>query len=183
MLTDLQRRKLTRYFRMYDMDDDGEIKARDFERIIENVRILHGLPSGSSAHAELRAGYMRRWEALRSSADADHDGGVDLGEWLTYFQSVLGHEERYEAEIVSVIRRLLGSFDLDEDGTLGPDEFCNFHGLYGQSAEVARQVFAGLDHDGDGLISHSELVDLAHEFFLGDNLEAPANHFYGPLGD
>jgi len=42
MLTDLQTKKLTRYFQVYDIDDDGAIEASDFERIVENVRVLHG---------------------------------------------------------------------------------------------------------------------------------------------
>ena len=36
MLTDLQTKKLTRYFEVYDIDDDGVIQASDFERIVEN---------------------------------------------------------------------------------------------------------------------------------------------------
>ena len=36
MLTDLQTKKLTRYFQVYDIDDDGAIEASDFERIVEN---------------------------------------------------------------------------------------------------------------------------------------------------
>ena len=54
MLSDLQRDKLTRYFRVYDINDDGRIRADDFQRVVENVRILHGLDDGSPAHRALR---------------------------------------------------------------------------------------------------------------------------------
>jgi Ca2+-binding EF-hand superfamily protein len=33
---------VTRYFQVYDADDDGQIDAGDFERVVENVRILRG---------------------------------------------------------------------------------------------------------------------------------------------
>jgi hypothetical protein len=42
MLTDLQAKKLTRYFQIYDINDDGRIESSDFERVIENVRVLRG---------------------------------------------------------------------------------------------------------------------------------------------
>ena len=87
MLTDLQTKKLTRYFQVYDIDDDGRIDGSDFERIVENVRILHGT-EGKGPDA-LRDAYMARWERLRESADVDGDQGVDIDEWLAYWQVTL----------------------------------------------------------------------------------------------
>ena len=49
MLSDLQEKKLTRYFQVYDIDDDGRIAASDFERVIDNVRILRGASESSPA--------------------------------------------------------------------------------------------------------------------------------------
>lgn len=182
MLTDLQRRKLTRYFRVYDIDDDGRIRAADFERVLENVRILHGLAPDSPAHRELREAYLRRWEALRTSADVDGDGGVDLDEWLDYWTRVLESDDRYEAEVATVVRRLFQLFDTDEDGVLGPREFADFFGIFGLSTDLARLTFRGLDADGDGVISHGEMETIGHEFYRGDDPEAPGNRLYGPLG-
>lgn len=182
MLTDLQRRKLTRYFRVYDIDDDGRIAAADFERVVENVRILHGLPADSPAHRELRDAYLTRWRALRDSADVDGDGGVDLEEWLGYWDEVLRSDDRYEAEVAAVVRRLFHLFDTDEDGVLGPQEFADFFGIYGLGLDLARTTFRGLDIDRDGTITRGELVEIGHEFYRGDDPDAPANRLYGPLG-
>ncbi len=182
MLSDLQHKKLTRYFRVYDVDDDGRIARPDFERVVENVRALHGADEQSSTHRRLRDGYLRRWESLRSSADANHDGGVDLSEWLAYWSDVLSDEDRYEAEVAAVTRTLFDIFDTDEDGALGPDEFCNFYGVYGLNSATARQVFAGLDADGDGIVSRQELEAMAHEFYRSDDPRAPGNRLFGPTG-
>ncbi len=84
MLSDLQTKKLTRYFEVYDVDDDGHIDAADFERMVENVRILRGESDHSKAYVDLRESYMGRWDALQASADVDDDGGVDIDEWLAY---------------------------------------------------------------------------------------------------
>lgn len=181
MLSDLQRDKLTRYFRVYDIDDDGRIGPQDFQRVVENVRILHGLADGSPAHEALRDGYLDRWESLRTAADADDDGGVDLGEWLTYWEGVVEDDDRYEREVGGITARMLDLFDTDEDGVLGPDEFCDFYGIYGLSAALARGVFIELDLNGDGAISRDELLEMSEQFYRGDAPDAPGNHFFGPI--
>jgi len=182
MLTDLQKKKLTRYFRVYDVDDNGTISLQDFERVAENVRALHGVDPLSPAHTGLRAGFMLRWNALATSADQDKDGRVDLDEWLSYWDGVLGDEARYEAEIATVTERLFEVFDTDEDGVLGADEFCNFYGVYGLKSALARQVFMDLDEDGDGRVTREELMAMAHQFYRGDDPDAPGNRLFGPTG-
>lgn len=180
MLSDLQRAKLTRYFRVYDINDDGRIQPDDFLRVVENVRILHGLDDGSPAHEGLRDGYLNRWEALRTAADADADGGVDLDEWLSYWEGVLENDARYEREVAAVTQRMLSLFDTDEDGVLGADEFCDFYGVFGLSAAMARDVFVELDANGDGEVSRDELLEMSEQFYRGDDPDAPGNRFFGP---
>ncbi|MCG6956955.1 MAG: hypothetical protein LJF04_13275 [Gemmatimonadetes bacterium] len=182
MLSDLQKKKLTRYFRVYDVDDDGCIALQDFERVVENVRMLHGLGENSPRHRALKEGYLHRWEALRKSADVDHDGGVDLDEWLGYWDEVLSDEARYEAEVAAVTDRLIDIFDDDGDGMLGADEFCNFYGVYGLKSTLARQVFMDLDLDGDGVVTRGELLEMAHQFYRSDDPAARGNQLFGPTG-
>jgi juvenile hormone diol kinase len=181
MLTELQQLKLTRYFRVYDVDDDGQIAWPDFERVAENVRALYSAGAKSETHRLIREGFSRRWDALRGSADTDHDGGVDLGEWLDYWAGVLADDTRYEAEVSAVTERLFELFDTDEDGVLEADEFCNFYGIYGLRSTQARQVFLDLDVDGDGRVTRDELIGMAHEFYRSDDPTAPGNRLFGPL--
>lgn len=180
MLTDLQKQKLTRYFRVYDVDDDGRIARPDFDRVVENVRALYGADDRSALHRDLEHGYLLRWEALAASADTDHDGGVDLDEWLGYWEEVLSDQDRYEREVGMVAERLFEIFDTDEDGVLGPDEFCNFYGVYGLKSALARQVFLELDEDGDGTVTRDELVVMAHQFYQSNDPNAPGNRLFGP---
>lgn len=179
MLSDLQKQKLTRYFRVYDVDDNGAISLPDFERVVENVRALYGADERSSIHSGLRDGYLLRWSALSTSADKDRDGGVDLDEWLAYWDGVLADDVRYEVEIVAVTERLFEVFDTDEDGVLGADEFCNFYGVYGLKSAMARQVFRDLDQDGDGRVTRNELMEMAHQFYRSDDPAAPGNRLFG----
>jgi juvenile hormone diol kinase len=182
MLSDVQKQKLSRYFRVYDVDDSGTISLPDFERVVENVRALYGVDESSPIHGGLRDGYMLRWSALAASADKDRDGHVDLDEWLTYWEGVLTDDARYEVEVASVTERLFEVFDTDEDGVLGSDEFCNFYGVYGLQAALARQIFMDLDVDGDGRVTRDELKEMAHQFYRSDDPDAPGNRLFGPVG-
>ena len=182
MLSDLQTKKLTRYFQVYDIDDDGRIAAADFERIVENVRVLHGEGDGSAGFDSLKNAYMGLWERLRSSADGDGDDGVDLDEWLAYWQLALEDDERYEAEVHMITDRLFSVFDLDEDDAIGKGEFADFYGVFGLAVSLAETIFVELDLDGDGVITRNELLDISRDFYRGDDVEAPGNLLFGPYG-
>lgn len=182
MLSDLQTKKLTRYFEVYDVDDDGQIAATDFERIIENVRVLHGEGEGSRGYGALRQAYVDLWNRLRAGADGDRDGGVDVDEWLAYWQLALEDDHRYEAEVEAITERLFTVFDLDGDDSIGVAEFSDFYGVFGLAVSLAETVFVELDADGDGVISRSELLEISRQFYRSDDVEAAGNFLFGPFG-
>ena len=181
-LSDLQTKKLTRYFQVYDIDDDGCIDDADFERVLENVRVLRGEDDRSAAYQELHDAYLGRWEALRSAADADQDGGIDIDEWLAYWQLALEEDDRYEAEVEAITDRLFTVFDLDEDDSIGAHEFSDFYGVFGLGVDLARTVFRELDTNGDGVITRQELLEISREFYRGTDVEASGNVLFGPYG-
>ena len=182
MLSDLQEKKLTRYFQVYDIDDDGRIAASDLERVIENVRILRGASERSRAGNGLRAAFMTFWNALTASADSDRDGGIDLDEWLAYWQVALEDDARYETEVEAITDHLFTVCDTDEDGEIGPDEFADFYGLFGLGSNLARSVFVELDANGDGVISREELLEVSRQFYRSDDPGSAGNMLFGPFG-
>ena len=180
MLTDLQVKKLTRYFQVYDIDDDGRIEESDFARIVENVGVLHG--SDGSGPNPVRRAYLALWERLRERADSDRDQGIDLDEWLGYWQLTLEDDDLFESEVFAITNRLFSVFDLDEDNGIGQNEFADFYGIFGLSVDLATTVFETLDSDGDGMITHAELDVIARQFFRGDDVEEPGSFLFGPYG-
>ena len=125
---------------------------------------------------------MGLWDRLSSSADGDHSGGVDLDEWLAYWQLALEDDERCEGETQALTDRLLSVFDVDEDGTIGLREFADFYGVFGLSVSLAETVFVELDSDSDGVITRAELLDISRQFYRSDDVEATGNILFGPFG-
>lgn len=125
---------------------------------------------------------MGRWERLRSIADGDRDGSVDLDEWLAYWQLTLADDARYEHEVEALTDRLFTVFDLDEDDQIGPSEFSDFYGVFGLAVSLAQTVFVELDTNGDGVITRSELLEISRQFYRGDDVEAAGNVLFGPFG-
>jgi Ca2+-binding EF-hand superfamily protein len=144
--------------------------------------MLHGINVDSPAHQRLREGYAKRWVHMGVAADVDRNHAVDLSEWLAYWDEVLADDKRFDAEVATLEERFFEIFDTDEDGVIGPDEFCNFFSCHGLSAAMARQIFLDLDANGDGVVSHQELMEMAREFYRGNDPDAPGNFLFGPLG-
>ena len=182
MLSALQEKKLTRYFQVYDIDDDGQISVSDFHRVIENVRIVRGAAEGSFAEQGLRHAFMTFWSALTAAADTDKDGGIDLDEWLAYWQIALESDTRYEEEVEAITDHLFTVFDTDADGEIGPDEFVDFYGVFGLGANLARSVFVELDANNDGIISRREMLEVGRQFYRSDDPGSAGNMLFGPYG-
>jgi Ca2+-binding EF-hand superfamily protein len=180
MLSDLQTRKLTRYFHVYDIDDDGRIEASDFARIVENVRVLHGEEDG--AVDGIHGAYRKLWDRISEAADADGDRGIDLDEWLAYWQVALEDDARYEDEVEALTERLFAVFDMDDDDSIGPAEFADFYGMFGLPVSLAETVFAELDQDQDGRVTRDELRAAGRAFFRSDDVEEAGNLLFGPYG-
>jgi Ca2+-binding EF-hand superfamily protein len=112
----------------------------------------------------------------------DGERGIDLDEWLAYWQLALEDDARYEEEVQAITDRLFTVFDLDEDDAIGPNEFADFYGVFGLAVSLAQTVFTELDTNGDGVITRAELLEVSREFYRGDDVEAAGNMLFGPYG-
>lgn len=179
MLTDLQRRKMTRFFNVIDNNHSGFIQERDYIRIAQNFARLRGLPPGSEGYKKLQSKFLFVWEYIQKFGDPNRDNSVSLSEFLDYADSVL--EGNYAAVEGSTGSFLFELIDSDGDGNITLDEFHIFYRGYEIDDAVVEDIFARLDMDDDSIISADEFAQLGYDFHYSNDPEAPANWFYGPF--
>jgi juvenile hormone diol kinase len=179
MLTDLQRRKMTRFFNVIDNNHSGFIQERDYVRIAQNFARLRGLPPGSEGYKKLQSKFLFVWEYIQKFGDPNRDNSVSLNEFLDYANSVL--EGNYAAVEGSTGSFLFELIDSDGDGTITLNEFHMFYHGYDIDDAVVEDIFSKLDLDDDSRISADEFAQLGYDFHYSDDPDAPANWFFGPF--
>ena len=113
MLTDLQKRKLTRFFNVWDADGDGVITTKDPEQVAQNLAGLQGLKPGSLKHKVFYGGFMRYQKDFLKAMDLDENGRVTLDEWLAYHEEMLQDEKKFRRTALMAMESVFALMDRD----------------------------------------------------------------------
>jgi hypothetical protein len=182
MLSDLQKRKLTVAFQLYDIDGDGYIEREDFIGFADEMALAFNVTAAPGAAVQLRSAFTMQWDQTQQLVNTNRKDYVSLEEWLHYFDVVVHSPEAIETFIQSYIE---GSFALyqvvDPDGPADAqarDRYVTWMTVGTQDAAEASENFARLDADGDGLIPRAELYPLLREW-LGNDPNARGNWLLG----
>lgn len=179
MLTELQKRKWTRLFQVYDINGNGVVGQSDFEIVFENLAKARNLEPNSSEYNQLRTKFMENWEHFRRDTDTDKDGKIQLNEWLEHGDRRIQNPSMYKT-VVELAHKIFDLFDQDGDGVISIDEYKKILSSWQVTEEVAKESFPKLDFNGDGHISKEEYVELIRQFHMSNQPEAPGNLFFGP---
>lgn len=188
MLSDLQRRKLTHKFRIFDLDGDGWIEASDFRGVVDRLARLRGWEEGSEPVESLRAEYAEFWKALAAMAEPREPDRIDLDDWLDYYGAALDFEREISGpdHVTCTPRSTMGLvfdvLDRDGDGAISRREYREFCRAYRIELPAKGDTFSRLDRDGDGRITRSEMLDLVSDFYFSDDPQAPGNRLFGSIG-
>lgn len=182
MLTDLQKRKLTRFFNVWDANGDGVITTDDPEQVAQNLAELRGLKPGSPEHEGFCSGFMLYQNDFLQAVDVDESGSVTLEEWLAYHEEMLQDEERFKGTALMVSELMFQLMDRNEDGKITLEEYRSWMRAFriGEQ-EITEEVFQKLDLNEDGTLSKEEVLQLTREFFHSDDPEARGNWALGPF--
>jgi Ca2+-binding EF-hand superfamily protein len=178
-LTELQKRKLTRFFEIYDQNHDGVIERADYILLADNVSKAKGFPLDSPLSARIRECMLRVWSNLETIADKNRDGSVTLDEFLAYRATLHQDEVKYN-DLVTAGLTLFDVMDDNQDGKIELTEFKQFYSFFQLGDALAAEVFAKLDVEQAGYLTREQLQTYSRQFNLGDDPDAIGNQLFGP---
>ena len=181
MLSELQTRKLTHLFNLYDVDKDGHVDKADYVQVVENLARLRNYTVGTPAYDSLLALYMSIWARLQQSTDANRDQRVTLNEFLTRYDVLLRQQEVAESVVIMMADMVTQMTDTDGDGRIAKAEFVAFLVAHNVDEEDAQSAFQYLDRTGDSLVTRDELLMNVQDFLCSDMPDAPGNWLFGPF--
>lgn len=183
MLSDLQKRKFTVAFQLYDVDDDGYLERKDFIGFANRVAEAFNPNAPPEVCAQLQTAFEGQWDQTQQLADTDHDDRVSLEEWLRYFDVLANSPEATEAFIQEYIEGTFALYQIVDPA--GPadeqprERYVTWMTVGTQDEASARENFDRIDTDGDGLIPRAEFYTLLREW-LGNDPNARGNWVLGP---
>lgn len=201
MLTELQKRKLTRQFELYDIDGDRAITRQDFEKLFLTLMRAKGLLSSSEVGQALHQKLMGTWQTIVQSVEesvAMTPGSLSLGSndldsrqsgekrisqeaFLASHQVFLGSLSDTHAALDVLADLTLAMYDTNGDGTITEDDFLKVAGAHGGDLNAARSTFSRLDLNGNGELALDEVKTLVQQFYLNEDPLAPGCWLFGPL--
>ncbi|NWD68521.1 EF-hand domain-containing protein [Pseudomonas gingeri] len=176
-------RKLARRFRTYDLDNDGFIQREDFDLGITRLAAAFNHSQQSPALKRLRALSLNLWTHLEELADSDGDGRISEAEYRRAFAAgLLESPETFQQSYRPYLDALMEVIDTDQDGQISRDEYVRWTGALMNLAEPdAREAFARLDTDCDGLIGRTQLLDAIQAYYFDDRPRSTGTWLLGPL--
>ncbi|MEU8637648.1 EF-hand domain-containing protein [Amycolatopsis sp. NPDC048633] len=175
MATDFQRRKISGVFGAMDADDDGYLTESDFRALTTRWLDLRGTDGSTPEGEQLAAIMMGWWATLRDASDRDRDGKVTLDEVL----GVVDELPKMSGAVTGTAAAMFEAVDENGDGAISADEYHRLIAAWSGVDTPTEEVFARLDLDGDGRLSHAEFTGHWYEFWAGDDPAAPGSWVFG----
>ena len=170
--------KMKTYFRCLDLDGDGTVNENDFVELGNRFIESSGFSDGDAR--VLREDLSAFWENNWKQADANEDGQVTEEEFIGAMTIAVNDPSRRDG-ITDPLYILFKAIDADNEGDISLLEFETFYQCLGINTEFIEEIFAGIDTDGDEIISKQEFISSGREFFLGEDESHPSQFFWGPL--
>lgn len=180
MLTELQTRKLTKLFSMYDECCNGYLCKKDFEKIVKKLAGVRNWGLRSPRYLALMNQLELDWKGLNQSADTDHDQKVSIAEWLHYYERVLDDPQNYEQQVQTLMEMIFDVFSKDESEGLNQQSWGLLLSVYNVSPVYAPLIFPTLDIEKSGSINREHMLLLIRDFFYSNEPNLPANAMFGP---
>lgn len=185
MLSDLQKEKISHYFRVVlDQDRNGVLESNDFREIGESLCILWTFKPGTEDYERVIDRSIKSWKMFQKYFERQ-GGEANEEQFLRFFENMLreGNEKLYHSWVLHMISSIFDSFDLNQDGVISVNEYSDMFMCYHIPIKHSAKAFIKLDRNGDDTITKKELMEAVDEFFLSSDERAPGNWLFGFWGD
>lgn len=130
--------ELEQVFKKFDVNGDGKISSSELGSIM-----------GSLGHRP----NVEELENMIKEVDSDGDGFIDLQEFIE-----LNTKDIDSSEVLENLKDAFSVFDIDKNGLISAEELQKVLGRLEEDCTIAecRKMIAGVDVNGDGMISFDE---------------------------
>ncbi|MEO9870666.1 EF-hand domain-containing protein [Ekhidna sp.] len=185
MLSDLQKEKISHYFRVVlDQDRNGVLEEVDFREIGESLCLLWMLKPDTPEYKTILDRSVKSWGMFQKYFQRQ-GGEANEEHFLEFFEDILkeGNEPLYKSWVVHMISSIFDSFDVNNDGVISVDEYSDMFMCYHIPIKHSAKAFIKLDRDGDDFITKKELMRAVDEFFRSSDERVPGNWLFGFWAD
>jgi len=180
MLSEFMKNKLTTYFHLRDLDQDGFVGQEDWEGSARNLAEIRGWGPGSKEYADIVARHVGIWTTFWKPADLDNDGKVALDEYLTLTDTLRKGGSFAQNVILDLFGAIFDVIDRDADGRITLQDYTLYFKAWGLDEDLAQHAFSQIDLSGDGLLSRNSFIQFSSNFFTSDDPALPGSHLFGP---
>lgn len=177
MLSDLQKRKISRLFQVFDGNGDGYIEPSDAERVAKRIASIRGWSEDGERYEQLEQLYREGIDAI--GPFLDDQGRADLDAYIRFHDQILNVPGLYQQAVGQLADFIFQVLDADGDGKISLEEVRQFYQAYAMDEDLAPKAFEKLDVDGDGFLSQSEIKDAVAQFYLSSDPDARGNWLLG----
>jgi len=169
-MTDFQKTKLERVYKMKDFNADGKVEEIDF--------VLWGQKMCSTMNTEFSKEKKKVWTNAYEAFFGDTSSKEEFVNKTIGWQAAEGTETCL-AEAAKLNTKLFECIDANNDGVVTWEEFYAFIGaISGVTEADAKVAFEMIDKNKDGVLSNEEVATAcAHYYF--DKEDTSYKHFYG----
>lgn len=184
MLTDLQKRKFTRLFEIYDADNQGFVNKATFEKLVKDLAFRIGWIEVDPEYQILMDKWMNFWDTIYKYGDMDENNRLTISEFLIGFDFIINEmPESFEKVLIQVPYYLFQIHDTNQDGVISREEYKVFLDDIGSGLddEAIDKLFIKIDLDGNKVITKDEFNQFVFQFYFSNNEDEPGNFLYGKI--